>query len=210
MSSKAPGLPRQMVFGDRLVKMKLIEQLTLVTPQRAHHRSTPSRLASTQRNHRSRHVSTDVCNKIGTKRTTDFHRSTSAAGLGAGIVNSFTTVGAGGWINPWRPLAGGPPPGTQNCGIKYKKPLRRQRMSDDEARAMEAFARNKGADRGKDAVASSRDQPTHQIANGGSGCKTAHKRWNAGSFSRDCRGAGDSSGVACCSPQPLARSFLLN
>jgi TolB-like protein/class 3 adenylate cyclase len=58
-------LPHQMIFGDLLAKMKLVEQLTLVTLQTAHHRSTPPRFVSTQRNHRSRHVSTDFCNKIG-------------------------------------------------------------------------------------------------------------------------------------------------
>src|SRR3974390_2921029 len=60
-------LPHQMIFGDRIAKMKLVEQLTLVTLQTAHHRSTPRRFASTQRNHRSRLVSTDFCNKIGPK-----------------------------------------------------------------------------------------------------------------------------------------------
>src|SRR5436190_4685548 len=62
-------LPHQMIFRDSLAKMKLVEQLTLVTLQTAHHGSTSPRFASTQRNHRSRHVSTDFCNKIGTKRT---------------------------------------------------------------------------------------------------------------------------------------------
>src|SRR6266478_6204231 len=49
--------------------MKLVEQLTLVTLQTAHHGSTSPRIASTQRNHASRPVSTDFCNKIGAKRT---------------------------------------------------------------------------------------------------------------------------------------------
>src|SRR3981081_3907435 len=47
--------------------MKLVEQLTLVTLQTAHHGSTSPRFASTQRNHASRPVSTDFCNKIGNK-----------------------------------------------------------------------------------------------------------------------------------------------
>jgi len=62
-------LPHQMIFGDRIAKMKLVKQLTLVTLQTAHHRSTPRRFASTQRNHRSRRVSTDFCNKIGPEQT---------------------------------------------------------------------------------------------------------------------------------------------
>src|SRR6202047_4862436 len=33
-------LPHQMIFGDRVVEMKLVEQLTLVTLQTAHHGST--------------------------------------------------------------------------------------------------------------------------------------------------------------------------
>src|ERR1700722_2223939 len=62
-------LPHQMIFGNRLAKMKLVEQLTLVILQTAHHGSTSPRFASTQRNHGSRPVSTDFCNKIGTFRT---------------------------------------------------------------------------------------------------------------------------------------------
>ena len=57
-------LPHQMIFGNRVAKMKLVEQLTLVTLQTAHHGSTSPRIASTQRNHASRPVSTDFCNKI--------------------------------------------------------------------------------------------------------------------------------------------------
>src|SRR5438874_11102548 len=49
--------------------MKLVKQLTLVTLQTAHHGSTSPRIASTQRNHASRPVSTDFCNKIGRLRT---------------------------------------------------------------------------------------------------------------------------------------------
>jgi transposase-like protein len=45
------------------------EQLTLVTHQAAHQGSTSSRIASTQRNHASRSVSTDFYNKIGQQRT---------------------------------------------------------------------------------------------------------------------------------------------
>src|ERR1700753_3043525 len=60
-------LPNQMVFGNRVAEMKLVEQLTLVTLQTAHHGSTSSRFTSIQRNHASRPSSTDFCNKIGQK-----------------------------------------------------------------------------------------------------------------------------------------------
>jgi hypothetical protein len=62
-------LPHQMIFGNRVAKMKLVEQLTLVTLQTAHHGSTSPRFASTQRNHGSPHVSTDFCNKTDPSRT---------------------------------------------------------------------------------------------------------------------------------------------
>ena len=61
-------LPHQIIFGNRIAEMKLVEQLTLVTLQTAHHGSTSSRFALTQRNHACRLVSTDFCNKIGAKR----------------------------------------------------------------------------------------------------------------------------------------------
>src|SRR5258705_726938 len=57
-------LPHQMIFGNRVAEMKLVEQLTLVTLQTAHHGSTSPRFASTQRNHASRPLSIDFCNKI--------------------------------------------------------------------------------------------------------------------------------------------------
>src|ERR1700733_9998267 len=53
-----------MIVGDRVAKMKLVEQLTLVTFQTAHHGSTSPRFASPQPNHASRPVSTDFYNKI--------------------------------------------------------------------------------------------------------------------------------------------------
>src|SRR5579872_1581032 len=49
--------------------MKLVEQVTLVTLQTAHHGSTPPRFASSQRNHASARVSTVFCNKIGQFQT---------------------------------------------------------------------------------------------------------------------------------------------
>src|ERR1700722_18771429 len=66
---RSVDLAHQMIFGDRVAKMKLVEQLTLVTLQTAHHGSTSPRIASPQRNHGWRPVSTDFCNKIDPKRT---------------------------------------------------------------------------------------------------------------------------------------------
>jgi hypothetical protein len=61
--------PDQMIFGNRVAKMKLVEQLTLINLLTAHHGSTPSRFAPTQRNHASWPVSTDFCNNICQKAT---------------------------------------------------------------------------------------------------------------------------------------------
>jgi hypothetical protein len=58
-----------MIFRDRLAKTKLVEQLTLLTLQMAHHGSTSPRFASTKRNHASRPLSTDFCNKICQQET---------------------------------------------------------------------------------------------------------------------------------------------
>jgi hypothetical protein len=69
-------LPHQMIFGNRVAKMKLVEQLTLVTLQTA--RSWID-LASTQRNHGSPHLSTDFCNKICQNRTLAQQQDTHAA-----------------------------------------------------------------------------------------------------------------------------------
>src|SRR6478752_3420141 len=62
-------LPHHVIFGNGIAKTKLVEQLTLVTLQTAHHGSTSPRFASPQRNHASRRVSTDFCNKICHFRT---------------------------------------------------------------------------------------------------------------------------------------------
>jgi len=62
-------LSRQVIFGNGMAEMKLVEQLTLVTLQTAHHGSTSPRFASTQRNHASRRVSTGFCNKNCQKRS---------------------------------------------------------------------------------------------------------------------------------------------
>src|ERR1043165_618825 len=70
-------LPHQVIFGNRVAEMKLVEQLTLVTLQTAHHGSTSPRFASTQRNHASWPVSTDFCNKIGPFETCSVALTTS-------------------------------------------------------------------------------------------------------------------------------------
>src|ERR1700736_1784134 len=62
-------LPHQMIFRNRVAKMKLVEQLTLVTLQTAHHGSTSPRFALTLGNHGLIAISTDFCNKICTFRT---------------------------------------------------------------------------------------------------------------------------------------------
>src|ERR1700726_3991042 len=72
-------LPHQMIFRNRIAKMKLVEQLTLVTLQTAHHGSTSPRFASTQRNHASWPVSTDFCNKIGHQPKLTFFAAMSAS-----------------------------------------------------------------------------------------------------------------------------------
>src|SRR5476651_1396776 len=61
--------PHQVIVRHRIFEVELVEELTLLALQTAHHGSTSPRFVSTQRNHGSRSVSTDFCNKIGTKRT---------------------------------------------------------------------------------------------------------------------------------------------
>src|SRR4030081_2419369 len=56
-------LAHQMIFGNHVAKVKLVEQLTLVTLQTAHHGSTSPRFASTQRNHGSPHPSMTFATK---------------------------------------------------------------------------------------------------------------------------------------------------
>src|SRR6266436_1674586 len=67
-SARLHWLRLQMIFGNRVAKMKLVEQLTLVTLHTAHHGSTSPRFASTQRNHGSWPASTDFCNKSAKRR----------------------------------------------------------------------------------------------------------------------------------------------
>src|ERR1700716_611490 len=55
-----------MIFGNHVAKVKLVEQLTLVTLQAAHYGSTSPRFASTQRNHGSPHPSMTFATKSAT------------------------------------------------------------------------------------------------------------------------------------------------
>ena len=56
--------PNEVIDRYRIFEVELVEKLTLLALQTAHHGSTSPRFASTQRNHGSRSVSTDFCNKI--------------------------------------------------------------------------------------------------------------------------------------------------
>src|SRR3979411_2889933 len=58
-----------MIFGNHVAKVKLVEQLTLVTLQTAHHGSTLPRFASTQRNHGSPHPSMTFATKSARSRS---------------------------------------------------------------------------------------------------------------------------------------------
>src|SRR6267378_1860208 len=73
-------LPHHVIYGNCIAKTNLVEQLTLVILQTAH-RSTPPRIASTQRNHASRPVSTDFCNKICHRQKWCDYRVTSSKKL---------------------------------------------------------------------------------------------------------------------------------
>jgi hypothetical protein len=55
--------------GDRVAKMKLVEQLTLVTLQTARSWIDLAEIRVSVRNHRSWPASTDFCNKICTFET---------------------------------------------------------------------------------------------------------------------------------------------
>jgi hypothetical protein len=56
--------PDQVIGRHRIFEVELVEKLTLLSLQTAHHRSTSPRFASAQRNHGSPPASTDFCNKI--------------------------------------------------------------------------------------------------------------------------------------------------
>src|SRR4029077_14841917 len=98
-------LPHQMIFRNRVAKMKLVEQLTLVTLHTAHHGSTSPRFASTQRNHGSWLVSTDFCNKIRQERT--FAPFLLLTQCRFTYVSSRATVKAMNRVSdgPWSPVA---------------------------------------------------------------------------------------------------------
>src|SRR3954451_6929258 len=61
-------LPHQMIFGDCVIELKLVEKLRLFALQPTHHGLPPPRFASARWNHGSPQASTDFCNKIGTSR----------------------------------------------------------------------------------------------------------------------------------------------
>jgi hypothetical protein len=94
-TSKTPSSWRLIdhkVFRSRLAQMKLVEQLTLVTLQTAHHGSTSPRFASTKRNHASRLLSTDFYNKI-CQKPTSAHASYS-------IISSARASSLSGMLRP--------------------------------------------------------------------------------------------------------------
>src|SRR5947207_1354962 len=62
-------LAHQMIFGDCVIELKLVEKLRLFALQPTHHGLPPPRFVSARWNHGSPQASTDFCNKIGTKRT---------------------------------------------------------------------------------------------------------------------------------------------
>src|SRR5438045_2330916 len=62
-------LPHQMIFGDCVIELKLVEKLRLFALQPTHHGLPPPRFVSARWNHGSPQASTDFCNKIGTFRT---------------------------------------------------------------------------------------------------------------------------------------------
>src|SRR5882757_8940494 len=100
-----------MIFRNRVAKTKLVEQLTLVTLQTAHHGSTSPRIASTQRNHASRPVSTDFCNKICQNRKMCFSRELpSIRNPKAQIIErhlSYRTSFGTPYLTRWSPLKRG-------------------------------------------------------------------------------------------------------
>jgi hypothetical protein len=70
----------QVIVRQRIFEVKLVEKLSLLALQTAHHGSTSPRFALPQPNHGSGAISTDFCNKIGTKRTSGNVRPMSAFG----------------------------------------------------------------------------------------------------------------------------------
>src|SRR5438874_11982594 len=62
-------LAHQMIFGDCVIELKLVEKLPLFALQPSHHGLPLPRFASARWNHGSPQASTDFCNKIGTFET---------------------------------------------------------------------------------------------------------------------------------------------
>src|SRR3954453_8804436 len=61
-------LPHQMIFGNCVIELKLVEKLRLFALQPSHHGLPPPRFLSARWNHGSPQPSTDFCNKICTFR----------------------------------------------------------------------------------------------------------------------------------------------
>ena len=57
-------LAHQMIFGDCVIELKLVEKLPLFALQPSHHGLPLPRFASARWNHGSRQASADFCNKV--------------------------------------------------------------------------------------------------------------------------------------------------
>src|SRR5712672_715286 len=66
------------IVRHHLFKAERIKQLSLILLQPTHHGPFPPLTASTSGNHCSRKPSTDFCNKISTKRTSQWRQLMSA------------------------------------------------------------------------------------------------------------------------------------
>src|SRR2546423_1986857 len=71
-------LPHQMIFGDCVIELKLVEKLRLFALQPTHHGLPPPRFASARWNHGSPQASTDFCNKICHERKSPLCSITSS------------------------------------------------------------------------------------------------------------------------------------
>src|SRR3954451_10853274 len=57
-------LAHQMIFGDCVIELELVEKLRLFALQPTHHGFAPPKFASARMNHGPPKASTDFCNKI--------------------------------------------------------------------------------------------------------------------------------------------------
>src|SRR5204863_2312937 len=86
-------LPHQMIFGDCVIELKLVEKLRLFALQPTHHGLPPPRFVSARWNHGSPQASTDFCNKIGTFETwrdVQVDRNAQQSGRGLGHSTELT------------------------------------------------------------------------------------------------------------------------